>query len=66
MKQTKIADYIGNLRARFEYAHKRATQTSKKRREKYGIRTKGATEYKGCKTFMKTNAFDGKHKLSDK
>ena len=69
-KHAKETDYISDLRDRLEYAHQKATEMSQKSQEKqkegYDIKAKGATLQKGDKVLVKINAFDGKHKLSDK
>jgi hypothetical protein len=55
---------------RLGYAHQKSAEMSqklqKKQKEEYDIEAKGATLQKGDNVLVKINAFDEKHKLSEK
>lgn len=69
-KEAKSQDYINNLKDRLEYAHKAAAEMSKKSQLKqkggYDTKVRGATIQKGDRVLVRINAFEGRHKLSDK
>nr|KAG5697948.1 hypothetical protein BaRGS_030261 [Batillaria attramentaria] len=61
-----VADLRQRLKKSYDTAIKVANEARRKQKTNYDIRTRGAVLQPGDRVLVRTLAFEGKHKLSDK